>query len=803
MTGKETLSIGLITSAGNETEQYVNLLQQHQVAVGVRLHPSEIAAEHIANNSLHVWLLDIDENDWTDQLDDLLDQSQVPVFFHERGSLSSQSHPEFWIEKQLERLYDMAGLPLPEDEPPTNIDSPELTDVGVSNEAEDSVSRLEQVTEELSSTLKNLASDSAESSSMINDVVEEVEQVAHELEPDSENWNESDLDFDLNSSVEALDSEEQDFLEGSEDEFVAEHSENLQDESDALVEPSEIEFELSDNSLDQSISDSVDDELMADHLDNDLDDFAADLDEFLDQKDAQENLTTLDSTVTENEEVEPEILQAQTNEPPPSPQRNDAYDKPMGFDEAPDDWLLDSNSDDNHAGPELSFEEETVAPDESTDDWTLELTENDDEPSISETIDESSVAGDEPSSIDFTLEPLQDSAEESKTTFEQNELSLEATDTETIQDNSAEDLDSDNWELDLDSDEVNLELDLSMSEADSSNREKVEPIINDNFPEESVIEELENSDDGLDFSFDEDFDTSLEQVPANNDNDDQAASIDKLTSELSLQPLDDDAAEVAESVDEDTHLLELPETETEAGLVANEEQAIEDSDGDELESLDIPLLDDAAVGMQFDAVEEPEEEIDLPDLNLWVLGASLGGPAAVKRFLQALPRDLDTAFVLAQHIDDNFLPVLCEILDTQTPFRSIIIDQPMPMKAGCVYIAPIKHKISFTSNGMVDVVHESWTPPYSPCIDDVIYSAGEVYRNQCGVIIFSGMGSDGSLGLERVRSFAVRAWAQSPDSCANSSMPESAIDKQLIEFIGHPEQLARQLKEQLESAVSV
>ncbi|MBF6723691.1 chemotaxis protein CheB, partial [Acinetobacter baumannii] len=48
--------------------------------------------------------------------------------------------------------------------------------------------------------------------------------------------------------------------------------------------------------------------------------------------------------------------------------------------------------------------------------------------------------------------------------------------------------------------------------------------------------------------------------------------------------------------------------------------------------------------------------------RVWVLGASLGGPAAVKLFIDCLPPRLPVAFVLAQHIDGGFLDTLCQVL---------------------------------------------------------------------------------------------------------------------------------------------
>ena len=49
--------------------------------------------------------------------------------------------------------------------------------------------------------------------------------------------------------------------------------------------------------------------------------------------------------------------------------------------------------------------------------------------------------------------------------------------------------------------------------------------------------------------------------------------------------------------------------------------------------------------------------------NIWVLGASLGGPDAIKQFLGELPANLPVAFILAQHLGANFMRLLAGQLD--------------------------------------------------------------------------------------------------------------------------------------------
>ena len=74
-----------------------------------------------------------------------------------------------------------------------------------------------------------------------------------------------------------------------------------------------------------------------------------------------------------------------------------------------------------------------------------------------------------------------------------------------------------------------------------------------------------------------------------------------------------------------------------------------------------------------------------------VLAASMGGPNAVKAFLDALPSDLDlpVAFLYVQHIDPYMQELLPRILVRQNNWRSRLIkDEPVLLTAGEILIVP-------------------------------------------------------------------------------------------------------------------
>lgn len=235
---------------------------------------------------------------------------------------------------------------------------------------------------------------------------------------------------------------------------------------------------------------------------------------------------------------------------------------------------------------------------------------------------------------------------------------------------------------------------------------------------------------------------------------------------------------------------------------AGDHGAVTEADHSELDhpELDVPMLESVVVASEFEAVEAPAPVLPC---DLWVLGASLGGPAALKRFFAALNQPLPICFLLAQHIDAHFLPVLGKILEQANPFYPVqVLARPGLIEPGSLLLAPIEKRLRFLDAGQIVNGARSWTPPYSPCIDDVLSDVAAAYPGQVHAIVFSGMGEDGVNGARAIADCRGEVWVQDADSCASSVMPD-AIDKAgLARFRATPEELAARLMARYNPAVS-
>lgn len=193
-------------------------------------------------------------------------------------------------------------------------------------------------------------------------------------------------------------------------------------------------------------------------------------------------------------------------------------------------------------------------------------------------------------------------------------------------------------------------------------------------------------------------------------------------------------------------------------------------------------------------VQVPQQGVAPPgSLYVWVLAASLGGPQAVKKFLDTLPAGVPAAFVYAQHTDRNFQSTLSRLLGRHSGYEMVLAEDGLQLRAGLVVMLPVDQVVEFDLSGKVQLVDHAWPGPYTPCIDLVVSRVAEIFAPNAGVIVFSGMGEDGSAGARKMAAQGGEVWIQDPSTCACYSMPEEAAKAAPGGYRGNPEHLARHL----------
>lgn len=167
----------------------------------------------------------------------------------------------------------------------------------------------------------------------------------------------------------------------------------------------------------------------------------------------------------------------------------------------------------------------------------------------------------------------------------------------------------------------------------------------------------------------------------------------------------------------------------------------------------------------------------MPMDTLVAIGASTGGPEAIRQVLERLPAN-SPAILIAQHMPAGFtrsfalrLDGLCEVCVKEAEDGEVVA-------AGHAYVAPGGCHLRVARRGAGHIVAVDGSAPvnrHRPSVDVLFESmARQVGRNAIGVVL-TGMGRDGAAGLLAMREAGAATLAQDASTSLVFGMPREAI----------------------------
>jgi chemosensory pili system protein ChpB (putative protein-glutamate methylesterase) len=180
--------------------------------------------------------------------------------------------------------------------------------------------------------------------------------------------------------------------------------------------------------------------------------------------------------------------------------------------------------------------------------------------------------------------------------------------------------------------------------------------------------------------------------------------------------------------------------------------------------------------------------------SVWVLAGSIGGPDAVKIFLDALPADLGIAFIYANHIERDFQGLLTQVMGRNSRYEAYAPKHGDLLRENGIAVISPENITGVTRDGSFNVRSAPWIGQYKPNLDQLVASTAVHFGRNGGVIVFSGMCDDAAAASRLMRRCGGQVWTQNYESCVNWAMPEAterAIGKP--DFSGTPAELATRL----------
>ena len=265
---------------------------------------------------------------------------------------------------------------------------------------------------------------------------------------------------------------------------------------------------------------------------------------------------------------------------------------------------------------------------------------------------------------------------------------------------------------------------------------------------------------------------------------------------LSLEPIESDDAEIAES--KGAAALERVERNPSAMKLAEPVFDAPDAAATGGEIIDPLLLAmglvEAPPGVES---EQPEPAFDQSALaqggiaHVVVLGASIGGPDALRTFLGEMPADIPVVFLLVQHLESGYFERLAQQLQKSSPLPVKVASAGAVALPGEVLVIPASERVTLETDGRVVFAPHPSVPHYTPSIDDVLHDVADGFGRRATAIIFSGMAGDAVEGAVYLTGKGGEVWAQDASSCVVSSMVDGARARGVVEFTGSPRELAQ------------
>ncbi len=162
------------------------------------------------------------------------------------------------------------------------------------------------------------------------------------------------------------------------------------------------------------------------------------------------------------------------------------------------------------------------------------------------------------------------------------------------------------------------------------------------------------------------------------------------------------------------------------------------------------------------------------EAKIIVIGASTGGPQALRAILSTLPASFSIPIVCIQHIGADFLTELIYWLAKTCPLPlRMPADGEIPHK-GTVYFAPGEKHLEFDRNGCFRLSDSEPYEGHRPSITVTMKSAARSFGSDTVGVLLTGMGCDGAKGMVEIAASGGCCIAQDEASSIVYGMPKAA-----------------------------
>ena len=183
-----------------------------------------------------------------------------------------------------------------------------------------------------------------------------------------------------------------------------------------------------------------------------------------------------------------------------------------------------------------------------------------------------------------------------------------------------------------------------------------------------------------------------------------------------------------------------------------------------------PTLDDVTPGRGYDM---------LPMVGL---GGSAGSIPALQAFFAAMSPDSGMAFVVVLHLAADRESALDVVLQRSTAMPVRRVTDWAAVEANHVYVIP-PGKVIQSANGRLHCVDLKPESGRRVAVDLFFRTLADTHGPRASAVVLSGADGDGAIGIKRIKERGGLTIAQDPQEAEFESMPRSAIDTGMVDWV--------------------
>jgi len=185
------------------------------------------------------------------------------------------------------------------------------------------------------------------------------------------------------------------------------------------------------------------------------------------------------------------------------------------------------------------------------------------------------------------------------------------------------------------------------------------------------------------------------------------------------------------------------------------------------------------------AISAPERTALKPstlDFPVVGLGASAGGLQAIRLFFENMPQDNGMAFVVVLHLSPDHQSIADKIIQESTKMPVLQVTERVSIQKNQVYVISPGQRLTM-NDGMLEVSDSDTRESRHASIDLFFRDLAEVHRARAFCIVLSGTGTDGAVGLSRIKEHGGVTFAQAPEDAEFDGMPRAAVETRMVDLV--------------------